>query len=76
VQDLVDAGEQRIAVLEQALDQTLAAAGITRREYATIRDRDTLAELTTLDRPAVALLAVFVGTTRLIDNLLLEGRRA
>jgi pantothenate synthetase len=36
-----------------------------------VADAHTLAELNTLDRPAVALVACHVGTTRLIDNCLL-----
>jgi pantoate--beta-alanine ligase len=31
-------------------------------------DAETLQPLTRLDRPAVAAVAVFLGTTRLIDN--------
>lgn len=38
-------------------------------DYATIVDRTTLAELTTIDRPAQAVVAMRVGTTRLIDNI-------
>jgi pantothenate synthetase len=40
---------------------------------AAIVDAATLAEVTTLARPAVALVAARVGRTRLIDNELLDG---
>jgi pantoate--beta-alanine ligase len=36
-----------------------------------IRDADDLSEVTDIDRPAVLALAVYVGTTRLIDNTIL-----
>jgi pantoate--beta-alanine ligase len=48
------------AVLQPAVDQI---------DYFEIRDAETLAPLTVVDRPAVALVAAFVGGTRLIDNL-------
>jgi pantoate--beta-alanine ligase len=37
-------------------------------DYVALADRDTLEPLEQLDRPAVALVAARVGTTRLIDN--------
>ena len=46
--------------------------GIERIDYATIVDRENLATIETLDRPAVALIAAHVGSTRLIDNMLLS----
>ena len=39
-----------------------------RVDYARIVDADSLGPLARLDRPAVAAVAVFLGTTRLIDN--------
>jgi pantoate--beta-alanine ligase len=41
-------------------------------DYISIADTETLEELPLLDRPAVASLAVRIGKTRLIDNMLLE----
>jgi pantoate--beta-alanine ligase len=38
-------------------------------DYARIVDADTLQPLARLERPAVATVAVFLSTTRLIDNL-------
>ena len=37
-------------------------------DYVAIRDAQTLAPLTTLDRPARILAAAKIGATRLIDN--------
>jgi pantoate--beta-alanine ligase len=38
-------------------------------DYVAIRDAQTLAPITTLDRPARILAAARVGRTRLIDNM-------
>jgi pantoate--beta-alanine ligase len=64
----VAAGEGRAQVL---IDQATAliAPAVDRIDYVEIRDADHLTPLATLDRPAVMLVAVFVGNTRLIDNL-------
>jgi pantoate--beta-alanine ligase len=72
VQGMVRARERDAAKLRSAMRNILAAAGIERIDYATVADRETLAELDQIDRPAVALIACHVGTTRLIDNCLLS----
>ena len=41
-------------------------------DYVSIADACTLAELKTVDRPALASLAIRIGKTRLIDNTILE----
>ena len=45
---------------------------LARIDYVSIADAETLEELNLLDRPALASLAVKIGKTRLIDNMLLE----
>jgi pantoate--beta-alanine ligase len=64
------AGETDVARLESALRAELAAIPGARVDYARVLDADALAPLPRLERPAVAAVAVFLGTTRLIDNLL------
>ncbi|MCK4331639.1 MAG: pantoate--beta-alanine ligase, partial [Dehalococcoidia bacterium] len=41
-------------------------------DYVSIADAQTLEELPEIHRPAVASLAVRIGKTRLIDNIMLE----
>ena len=41
-------------------------------DYAEIRDPETLEPIAIIDRPALAVLAVYFGTTRLIDNTILS----
>jgi pantoate--beta-alanine ligase len=70
VQAMFERGERSVAEFESAMCQILAQATV-QIDYATVVDQQTLSPLTNIDRPAVALIAGRVGTTRLIDNLLL-----
>ncbi|MBM4039028.1 MAG: pantoate--beta-alanine ligase [Planctomycetes bacterium] len=65
------AGERSAAALTALIRAELLAAGPCEIDYIAIADPDTLAPVETVDRSAVALLAVRIATTRLIDNLLL-----
>lgn len=70
-QQLVDQGVTSIESLELEMQQTLRDNEIERIDYARVVDQCDLNSLERLDRPAVALIAAFVGGTRLIDNLVL-----
>jgi pantoate--beta-alanine ligase len=69
--DLVASGERNATMVVSQMQQVLATAGVTRIDYVTIADPETLAEKQVLDGPSVALIAAFVGKTRLIDNRML-----
>ncbi len=59
-------------VMEQ-MRKSLMDAGVTRIEYAVVADAESLEIQDNLVAPpAVLLIAAYVGSTRLIDNLLLE----
>ncbi|MBN9123012.1 MAG: pantoate--beta-alanine ligase, partial [Planctomycetes bacterium] len=58
------AGEIDAARLESALAAELSAVPGARLDYARVVDAETLQPLARLDRPAVAAVAVFLGTTR------------
>lgn len=70
-QERVKLGERNATLLKGEMQETLEKAGIERVDYATIVDPQTLADVTRLEEPAVALIAAVVGATRLIDNCLL-----
>jgi pantoate--beta-alanine ligase len=72
VQLLVSSGEREVAKLESAMREELIKGGADRIDYARIVHQDSLCDLTELDQPAVALIAAHVGSTRLIDNLMLS----
>ena len=63
------AGETDPARLEAALAAELSAIPGARVDYARVVGADTLRPLARLDRPALAVVAVVLGTTRLIDNI-------
>lgn len=65
------AGCTDVRQLEQSMQRIMLAAGVDRIDYARVVERHTLEPLSQLDRPAVALIAAYVGSTRLIDNVLL-----
>jgi pantoate--beta-alanine ligase len=65
------AGEIDITRLESALNAALMEIPGSRIDYARIVDADTLQPMARLDRPALAAVAVFLGTTRLIDNIVI-----
>jgi pantoate--beta-alanine ligase len=71
---MVAAGERDAARIVEAARAVLAEAPSARIDYVELRDAETLAEIASLDRPAVLALAVFIGSTRLIDNRVLPRR--
>jgi len=68
----VEAGERDAAALVAAARAVLEPA-VDRVDYVELRDAATLAPVRRLERDAVLLVAAFVGTTRLIDNLRLPA---
>ena len=69
---LADKGERRASVLLAAATAEIARR-VDRIDYLEVRASEDLKPLATIDRPAVMLVAAFVGGTRLIDNLRLDG---
>lgn len=70
---LVRAGETQTPVLAEAARAEIAATPATKIEYVEIVDSTTLEPLASLDdRRARLVLAVWVGGTRLIDNMALN----
>jgi pantoate--beta-alanine ligase len=67
-----EAGEQSAEVLREAMWEILAAEPLADVDYVSVADGTTLAELQRVDGPALLSMAVRFGTTRLIDNELLE----
>ncbi|MEZ6090283.1 MAG: pantoate--beta-alanine ligase [Pirellulaceae bacterium] len=61
-------GQVDVEQLQMTMRSTLLDAKIDAIEYAVVVDAVNLQPLAVVDRPAVALIAVRVGTTRLIDN--------
>ncbi len=70
-----EAGEIDADKLRDAVFEVLSQEPMVHVEYVSIADGMTLAELDRVDRPALASLAVRFGTTRLIDNEILDRTR-
>jgi len=62
------AGERRADVLVAAARAPIEAQAEARIDYVELRDAEELSPVARVDRPGVLAMAVFVGTTRLIDN--------
>lgn len=67
--ELALAGESDAGVLKQAAGDAIVEVPQAKPEYIEIVDARSAAMLETLDRPAVMALAVWLGDTRLIDNM-------
>jgi pantoate--beta-alanine ligase len=72
--DLWDQGERRGTHLREAMSSTLTAEPLARPDYVSVTDPSTLEELDDSGeaKEALASLAVRIGNTRLIDNMLLK----
>jgi pantoate--beta-alanine ligase len=70
-QDLFNAGERNAHRLEAAIMKAVELAPSARLDYAEIAQPDTLEPVFEASRGDVALVAAYVGKTRLIDNLIL-----
>ena len=66
------AGERSAEVLRRTMRAILAAEPLAGPEYVSVADALTLRELDEIDGPALLSLAVRFGSTRLIDNELLD----
>ena len=71
-QQLRRGGEKDAEKIRRQMVALIEKEPLARIDYVSIADADTLEELKLLDRPAMASLAVSIGKTRLIDNMLLR----
>src|SRR5262249_33410725 len=67
----VEAGERDAGSLQRLIAERVAATPGARLDYAALVDFDTLQPVASLRGTVLVALAVFFGTTRLIDNALL-----
>ena len=72
----IAAGERDSARLIQTLRGVLAAEPLALPDYVEIVDANSLEAVTALRDECLALLAVRIGATRLIDNMLMDVRGA
>ncbi|MFO7538738.1 MAG: pantoate--beta-alanine ligase [Chloroflexota bacterium] len=70
-QTAYDSGERRGQPLRQIMTETVTAEPLARLEYVSVAHPHTLFELDDINGDALLSLAVRIGNTRLIDNILL-----
>lgn len=66
-------GERDAARIAAAMRELIAAEPLAAVDYIAVVHPDTLAALAAVDGPALVALAVRIGKTRLIDNMVWEG---
>jgi len=64
-----EGGERDGDALRRLMKETVAAEPLARLDYASVADPRTLSELATVRDAALFSMAVFIGKTRLIDNM-------
>lgn len=69
---MVRGGETGAGNIVAAMREHIERRPLARVDYVSIADTHTLEEVNTIQKEAVALLAAFVGKTRLIDNEILR----
>ena len=73
-QVLVDSGTAEAAKIIAAAAELIQSQPETTIDYISVCDPDTLDDMTIINRSALMALAVKVGTTRLIDNMILRSQ--
>jgi len=69
-----DEGVRDAAAVRRAVEELIRREPRACIDYVAVADYETLEELAEIDRPALLLLAVRIGATRLIDNAALTPR--
>lgn len=72
-QQLWSDGEKYTDRIRQQMIAFIQGEPRARIDYVSIADAASLRELDEIDRPALVSLAVWIGKTRLIDNMILDG---
>ena len=71
--ELFVAGERGGERLRETMRDVIAQEPLAQVDYVSVADAETLRELDNIEGPALASLAVSIGKTRLIDNVMLQA---
>jgi pantoate--beta-alanine ligase len=74
MQQRFEEGERSAAALLAAGNSILATEPAAQLDYLALVDPDTLEAVKEVTRPALAAIAAWIGSTRLIDNVILDPR--
>ncbi|KTB48726.1 pantoate--beta-alanine ligase [Dehalogenimonas alkenigignens] len=70
-QELINGGEKDAEIVRQRMTELILAEPLARVDYVSVADARSLEELTFVTSPVLVSLAVRIGRTRLIDNVML-----
>ncbi|MCR4397952.1 MAG: pantoate--beta-alanine ligase [Firmicutes bacterium] len=69
---MIEAGERDAGKVRDAMTRMIQSEPLARLDYIALVDAEDLVPLDRLSGPVLIALAVFIGNTRLIDNILVE----
>lgn len=72
---LYHAGERQAEVLRSNMRELIQQTASARIDYAAVVNAETLLPVSVIEEPVLITLAVYIGRTRLIDNLILPDDR-
>jgi len=64
-------GERDATKIRNAISETIQAEPMAKIDYVELVDARTLQQVDSVERPVLVALAVYIGKTRLIDNLIM-----
>ena len=73
-QEMFAGGEKRARFIREEMIRLIASEPLARIDYVEIVAPDSLESVAEIERDVLVAIAVFIGTTRLIDNAFLEGK--
>lgn len=68
--DLLEQGERHAEKIGKKVEEVLSGEPLARIDYVAVKDPDTLENLETINNRVLVATAVWIGKTRLIDNLI------
>jgi pantoate--beta-alanine ligase len=71
-EEMIKSGEKEGLKIIDAMKKIINVEKLGKIDYITIADAETLEEVKTIDRKVVIALAVWIGKTRLIDNIVIN----
>jgi pantoate--beta-alanine ligase len=72
---MFDGGEKKAAVIREQMLRTIAGEPLAKIDYVEIVDPQTFEPVDRIENEVLVATAVFIGSTRLIDNTILEPKR-
>ena len=70
--DMVKSGEKDCTAVIKAMTELINSESLAKIDYVKIVDEKTMQQIPQIDRPALCAIAVYIGSTRLIDNFFTE----